>query len=184
MSFSESPMNGKGNEITDPNGTSDEPDSFKPTEDPLAFCERHILGMKRTADHNKQESLWSFYFVIGPSLLAPLFVTFGSEWICGKLIPSALSLAAAGSIAWLQLRKPQQLWSIYRSAQRELEDQKNRFLYRIGAYANDLDPGKLLATKVSDIAIGTHHQWVLLVPSPEQYKPTSVQIDTRSNLPS
>jgi SMODS and SLOG-associating 2TM effector domain 1 len=155
------------------------PDSI---ESPLAFCERHISAMSRKADHNKRESLWSFYLIIGLSLLAPLFVTLGQEWICGKLVPSVLSLVAAAAMAWLQLRKPQQLWSMYRTAQRELEDQRNRFRYRIGAYADHPDPEKLLAQNVADIAIGVHHQWVPLVPSPEQIKHHTVQAEPHPNL--
>ena len=152
------PTTGK-NEITDPNGSRlRQSASSSPAEDPFAFCERHISAMKRKADHNKHESLWFFYLVIGPSLAALLFVTLGSGWLWGKLIRSVLSPAAAAAVAWLQLRKPQQLWSIYRSAQRELEDQKSRFLYRIGAYADDLGPERLLAKNVADIAIDVHHR--------------------------
>jgi hypothetical protein len=157
--------------MTEPNGHQPvKVDSSHAVEDPLAFCERHISAMKRKADHNKRESLWSFYLIIGPSLSAPLFVTLGQEWVLGKLLPSILSLVAAAAMAWLQLRKPQQLWSTYRTAQRELEDEKNRFTYRIGPYADDPQPEKLLAKNVADIAIGVHHQWVSLVPSPEQLK--------------
>src|SRR6266404_2313573 len=157
--------------MTEPNGRHPiQFDSSNPVEGVLAFCERHISAMTRKASHNKHESLWSFYLIIGPSLSAPLFVTLGQEWILGKLVPSMLSLVAAAAMAWLQLRKPQQLWSTYRTAQRELEDQKNRFTYRIGVYADDPEPERLLAKNVADIAIGVHHHWVSLVPSPEQLK--------------
>jgi hypothetical protein len=170
--------------MTEPNGHHQpiKLDSSNPMEGALAFCERHISAMMRKADHNKRESLRSFYLVIGPSLCAPLFVTLGQEWILGKLVPSMLSLIAAAAMAWLQLRKPQQLWSTYRSAQRELDDQKNRFVYRIGAYADDPEPERLLAKNVADIAIGVHHQWVPLVPSPEQLKHCAASTEATPTL--
>jgi SMODS and SLOG-associating 2TM effector domain 1 len=133
--------------------------------------------MTRKADDKKRESVWVYYLVIGPSLAAPLFVTLGPGWFCGKLVPSALSLIAAAAVAWLQLRRPQQLWSIYRTAQRELEDNKSRFLYRIDAYADDPNPETLLAKNVANIVLGMHHQWVPLVPSPERLKLNTVHAD-------
>jgi|ERR1700730_13154826 len=164
--------------MTEPNGAHFiQPGSSKQIEEPLAFCERNISEMTRKANGKKLESVLFYYMVIGPSLAAPLFVTLGPEWISGKLIPSALSLIAAAAVAWLQLRRPQQLWSIYRTAQRELEDNKTRFLYRIDAYAVDPNTETLLAKNVANILIGVHRQWVPLVPSPERLKLNTAHAD-------
>lgn len=137
-------------------------------EHPFQHCNNLIAGMKTKADHNKREALLCFLLVIGASLVAPLFVTLGEGLWLGKIVPSALSLLAAGATAWLQLRKPQQLWTIYRSAQRELEDCAARYQYQIDDFAEAGTRDKRLAKQVADIALGVHHQWVPLVPNPEK----------------
>jgi hypothetical protein len=135
---------------------------------PLEYCIETAAGFKLKADHNKCESLWCFFGVILFTLTGPLFVTLGEGIFLGKVAPSVLSLSAAGLTAWIQLRKPQQLWTLYRSAQRELEDAATRYRYGIGEFEDTVEREKNLAKKVADVAIGVHHQWVALVPNPEK----------------
>jgi hypothetical protein len=131
------------------------------------FCQRTIDGLKRKADHNKHEALWTFIAVIATTLFTPVFVTLGSGLFWGKAVPSVLSLVAAGCTAWLQQRKPQQLWAMYRTAQRELEDQQTRHRFALAPYEGAADPDKMLAERVAEIALGLHHQWVSMVPNPD-----------------
>lgn len=133
----------------------------------LIVCENTIKGFKIKADHNKNESLICFITIVCGTLITPLFITLGSGLILGKIVPSILSVIAAGFTSWLQLRKPQQLWVMYRSAQRILEDQKLKYIYRICEY-DTKEPDKLLAEKIAEVAIGTHNQWVSVVPTPEK----------------
>lgn len=100
-----------------------------------------------------------------------MFITLGPGLVLGKVVPSLLSLIAAGSTAWLQQRKPQQLWSIYRGAQRELEDQEAKYRFRLGEYETAPDPNKLLAERVAAIALNAHHQWLPTVPNPDKLNP-------------
>jgi hypothetical protein len=124
-------------------------------------------GLQEKADHNKREAQASFYAIICFTLAAPLFVTLGSGVILGKLVPATLSVLAAAATAWLQLRKPQRLWAIYRRAQRELEREKIAYNFGLDEYAQAPDRDKLLASKVSAIAFRVHEQWEGLVPEPE-----------------
>jgi hypothetical protein len=135
------------------------------TEQPTEWCDQLITAFSNKSNHNKAESQTLFWVVIGSTLLTPLFVTLGADWFFGKVVPSVLSVCATGATAWLQLRKPQQLWAMYRSAQRELEDHRARHLYRLNDYQAAADPDKLLAEKVADIAISVHRQWVPMVPN-------------------
>jgi hypothetical protein len=139
-------------------------------EDALSFCERSREGLRKKADHNKSEALGCFIVVISCTLAAPLFITLGSGFWLGKVLPSILSLAAAGATAWLQQRKPQQLWALYRGAQRELEDHETKRKYLIGEYEAAKDPDKLLAEKVAAIVLNVHYQWLPIVPSPDNLK--------------
>jgi hypothetical protein len=134
-------------------------------EQPTEWCDELIVAFSNKSNHNKTESQALFWVVIGSTLLTPLFVTLGWDWFSGTVVPSILSVCATGATAWLQLRKPQQLWAMYRSAQRELEDHRARHMFRLNDYQEVADPDKLLAEKVADIAISVHRQWVPMVPS-------------------
>ena len=138
------------------------------SEDPVKFAQDTISSFKEKADHNKSESLACFILVVACSLVSPLFVTLGEGVLWGKIVPSLLSLSAAGSTAWLQLRKPQNLWSLYRDCQRRLEDHLYRFEYRLHEYSVD-EPvrAQLLADAVRKVAWDAHERWLPLVPTPE-----------------
>jgi hypothetical protein len=142
-------------------------DKLKPegVEDALVFCSRTCAGFKAKADHNKNESMCFFILVIACTLLAPMFITLGAGLWLGKVIPAGLSTLAAGATAWLQLRKPQQLWALYRGAQRELEDHEVKRKFLIGEYETARDPDRLLAESVAAIALAAHYSWLPVVPS-------------------
>ena len=142
------------------------------------YCKSVINSFKSKATHNKNESIYFFWVSMGGALLAPLFVTlgedianflgnYGSVFLFSKLIPSILSIAVAFSTAWLQLRKPQQLWALYRTSQRELENCLSEFQYKINDFENCTDTEKLLAQKVSKIALAAHYDWLPMVPNPD-----------------
>lgn len=143
-------------------------DSPKPAD---AFCRDTIAGVKKKADHNKNEALIAFGLTILATLSAPLFITLADGWFWGKLIPSFLSLVAAATTSWLQLRRPQHLWGLYRGAQRDLEDQLTKYQYRVGEYAEAVDAPKLLVERVAAIALELHHKWMPMIPNLESLKP-------------
>ena len=71
---------------------------------------------------------------LGSDNKQPLFVGFGEGVWFGKVIPSVLSALAAFCTAWIQLRKPHELWAIYRNAQRQIEIQITHFEFSIGEF--------------------------------------------------
>ena len=144
-------------------------------ESPVDFCSRLVKAFEEKADHNKNESIANFVLVTVATLLAPLFITLGTGFWAGKVVPSVLSLSAAGSTGWLQLRQPQRLWSIYRTAQRELEDHRTKHQYGIGEYEDSERPDKLLAKNTAEIALSVHYKWLPLVPSPENLQGLQAQ---------
>ena len=138
------------------------------TPDPLQFAESTLRGFKKKSDHNKSESLVCFALVVVCSLVSPLFVTLGEGVLVGKIVPSLLSLSAAASTAWLQLRKPQTLWSLYRDCQRRIEDHVYTYQYHLAQYAtDDKERSRLLADAVRSVAWDAHQRWLPLVPTPE-----------------
>ncbi|MGL5257927.1 MAG: SLATT domain-containing protein [Proteocatella sp.] len=123
-----------------------------------------IVELQKKADHNKSEALWSFKIVMLSTLTSPMFVAFGTGDLYGKIIPSILSLIAAGLTAWLQLRKPQNLWKIYRTAQRKIENELELYKFKINEYnSNEADKNLLLNT--NKIYLETHLKWVESVPT-------------------
>lgn len=121
-------------------------------------------GLKEKADHNKIEAQACFVAALFLSLLIPLFIAFGDGTVLGKIVPSAMSAMVAGCTGWLQLRKPQRLWTIYRRSQRELEREKIFHDNRIGVYENHPNPTQLLAERTAEISFGVHEAWEALVP--------------------
>ena len=98
---------------------------------------------------------------------APLFITLGQgEWL-SKIIPSILSVLSAGLTSWLQLRKPQKLWSMYRTSQRLIEDNIIKCKFKIGDYKTHENPEDLLVERVGEIALNAHNEWVGVIPTPE-----------------
>lgn len=150
--------------------------------DPLEFCRQTIEHYKAKADHNKSETLRCFILVIVCTLTTPLFITLGPGLWLGKVAPSVLSLIAAGATAWLQQRKPQQLWSLYRTAQRELECHEIRYSYHIEEYEEPGNPEKTLAKNVASIILNTHRQWIPMVPAPDSLNVLKEGQKTHSQL--
>jgi hypothetical protein len=124
-------------------------------------------GMREKSNHNKFEAQCCFATIIVCTLLAPLFVTLGEGVFFAKVVPSLLSVTAGGLTSWLQLRKPQRLWVLYRRAQRELEEQKANYDFKDEDFASAVEPDKLLASKVTHVARWVHDSWEGLVPEPE-----------------
>jgi hypothetical protein len=124
-------------------------------------------GMREKANHNKKEAQICFAAIIACTLLAPLFVTLGDGVLLGKFVPSFLSVTAGGLTSWLQLRKPQRLWVLYRRAQRELEEQKANYDFKNQDFADAAEPDKLLARKVTHVTRWVHDSWEGLIPEPD-----------------
>ena len=134
------------------------------TASPVELSNNRIAHFRRKADHNKRESLTFFSIVIACTLSAPLFITLGNTPLLNKIIPAILSTMAAGATAWLQQRKPQQLWSLYRGAERQIEFHLQRYQLNAGEYADSANPDRLLAEHVTEIVLHTHEGWSGLVP--------------------
>lgn len=133
----------------------------------LEFAELTSSGFRKKANHNKRESLACFILILCASLSAPLFITLADGVMFGKTIPSILSVVAAGLTSWLQLRKPQKLWAMYRTSQRLIEDHITKFKFGIGDYKDNSNSDSLLAEKVAEIALNAHNEWTTVIPTPE-----------------
>lgn len=132
-------------------------------------------GLRDKANHNKLEAQGCFAAIIVCTLLAPLFVTLGQGFWLAKVVPAVLSVAAAALTSWLQLRKPQRLWAIYRRGQRELEQAKANHDFNDAEYGDEGNKERLLARKVTEVAWKVHNEWEGLVPEPEALGSSATQ---------
>ena len=139
----------------------------KPRQTSIEYCQKQIVHFSKKASHNKAETLWCFRILMGSTLLVPLFITLGAEIWLSKIIPSLLSALAAFCTAWIQLRKPQELWTLYRTVQRNLEDQLIKYEYKLEDYEGSNDLDKTLAQNVSSLTLQAHQKWTLIAPNPD-----------------
>lgn len=162
-------------------GTGAEPDQPAPAAvaEAEAYCSDLIAAIKSKAEHNKNESLWCFMAIVICTTAVPVLVMLGDSFWFAKVLPSTLSAFATGLTAWLQLRKPQQLWALYRTAQRELEDHQTRYRHRLDAYGPATDRHKILAENAADIAIDLHYDWLPVVPTVQQLSKSESQAQSR-----
>lgn len=147
--------------------------------DPISYAKETALDFKKKADRNKAEALLCFSLVIIATLSVPIFVTLGQGWILARCIPAVLSLFAAASTTWMQLRKPQSLWSLYRDCQRKIEKHITKYEYRLNEYETDQTKRtKFLVTAVSDVAWSAHEHWLDLIPAPEALGAIPTKVDS------
>jgi len=143
------------------------PEMPNPSRPASEFCKDRIRHFETKADHNKKEALAFFIALIFCTLASPLFIALGQDVFLSKVVPSVLSTVATGCAVWLQQRKPQQLWSLYRTMQRQLENELNGFEFLISDYRESTEPEKLLAERTAVICANAHQLWVPLIPSPD-----------------
>lgn len=129
-------------------------------------------GFRRKADHNKNETQLIFCVSLLFSVSAPLFIAFGETTFLGKIVPASMSAIVAACTGWIQLRKPQRLWAIYRRAQRELEHEKIMHDNAIEHYSGHTSHSKFLAERITQISLGAHEAWEAAVPDSEALKST------------
>lgn len=137
-----------------------------------------IEHYKSKADHNKNESVFCFRGVMLCSLLAPIFLSLGEGVWLSKVTPSLLSAIAAFCTAWLQLRKPQALWSVYRTAQRKIERALIHYQFKIEAFDCDSqgDADKLLVFEVTSISSEAHNVWTKNIPDTSTLRADDSQV--------
>lgn len=138
------------------------------------YAQQQINHYKKKADHNKSESVWCFRGVMVCSLLAPIFLSLGEGIWLSKVIPSLLSAIAAFCTAWLQLRKPQALWTVYRTAQRKIERTLIHYQFNVEKFddsSQSIDKAdKLLISEVTSFSSEAHNVWTKNVPDTSALK--------------
>lgn len=131
-----------------------------------------IEHFKKKANHNKTEALWSFKLIMLSTVIVPVLIAYGSNDLWGKILPSILSCLSAFLTAWIQLRKPNQLWKLYRTAQRKLESELELYQCNAGKYKDENLKDILIIERVNKIYLSVNADWSLLIPNQKDLSKT------------
>lgn len=134
---------------------------------PEEFAVKICQGIKEKSDKNKNFSTFLFLVVLVATVITPLLILISDNFYISKVIPAFLSASAALSSYWMQLRKPHERWALYRTTQREIESELNKYRYSIDEYDNS-NRDTLLAKKVNELALKLHYDWMPMVPTTKE----------------
>ena len=139
----------------------------KSEENVLEYAERIKEGISNKADSNKTWSTRLFLIVLFATVLSPILILLPvCDWF-SKYLPAFLTASAALASGWIQLRKPQERWTLYRTAQREIEFEIDQYNHKIGEYQDERTRNAILSDKVSRRALQLHFEWIPIVPKAE-----------------
>jgi hypothetical protein len=131
---------------------------------PERFALEICKGIKKKSDKNKNLSTFLFLVVLIATVVTPLLILISDNFYVSKLSPAILSALAALSSYWIQLRKPHERWCLYRTAQRKIEFEMNKYKYSVDEY-NTTDKDTILVRTVNELALKLHYDWMPMVPS-------------------
>ena len=122
-------------------------------------------GIKKKADANKRGATLLLLVVLSATAIAPILILMPLPDVGSKFLPAFLTATAALAAGWSQLRKPQERWIVYRTAQREIEFEIDQYSYGNGHYSNDDTRDSVLADRISKRALQLRFEWVPMVPT-------------------
>ncbi len=135
----------------------------------LQYAKKILTNVKSKANSNKRWATFLFCISIISTSLTPILILITNDPFWGKYLPAILTAIASISSSWIALRKPQERWVIYRTAQREIEYQIDQYNFENGIYRNK-NKDSLLADKVSNRALALHYEWIPYVPKTEDFQ--------------
>lgn len=130
--------------------------------------------VKNKANKNKTKTILLFFIILFTTIFTPLLILVPyDDYLSGftlvfvsKILPALLTSIGGISSGWLQLRKPQEKWIIYRTYQREIEKSIIDFTHNINGYTDDNKEKKIVET-VSEKHKDLHSEWVKKAPKLE-----------------
>lgn len=132
--------------------------------DALEYSRGILRGIEKKARENKRETTVLFLVVTVATAFSPVLILLPLDFVLSKTLPAILTSLAALATSWLQIRKPQDRWVMYRTAQREIEFQIDQYLFGNGEYASIENKDALLADRVSNRALQLHYEWLPVAP--------------------
>ncbi len=147
-------------------GRKDDLAAFESFTDSLEYWRALRTHFAKKADHNKNETHILVASAIVAALMSSAFVTLGDSFILSKVAPTTLNSVVILAVVWLRFRQPQKLWGIYRSAQRELENEKYSHELGLGQYErlDESEKNKAFSERLLEIHNQTHKLWSATVP--------------------
>ncbi len=135
------------------------------SETAIDYAKKICRGIKKKADGNRLQSTFLFITVLAVTVFSPILILMSLGDLYSRFLPAILTACAAFATGWLQLRKPQERWVLYRTAQREIEFEIDQYIYGNGNYEKENDKDAVLAGRVSKRALNLHYEWAPMIPS-------------------
>lgn len=136
------------------------------------YSKKVLKGIEGKAIKNKNETTRLFLVVTIATVLSPILILLPLNIFFSKITPAILTGCAALATSWIQIRKPQERWAMYRTAQREIEFQLDQYDFSNGEYIDVQDKDSLLADNVSKRALQLHYEWLPVAPKFEELQKT------------
>jgi hypothetical protein len=131
---------------------------------PIEYANKIKYGIKAKSDETKRFSTFLFLVILISTVFSPALILISNEPWLSKYLPAFLTACAALASYWIQLRKPQERWLIYRTAQREIEYEIDQYTFGNGDYVESNNKDLLLTDRVSKRALQLHYEWMPIVP--------------------
>jgi Protein of unknown function (DUF4231) len=158
---------------SDSGGAKPTSEEVKPVEPDraLEYARNTLQGIKDKAERNKHWSDALFFIIIAATASSPILILLPLAPIWSRNAPAILTALASVASAWVQLRKPQERWALYRTAQREIEFEIDQYTFGLGKYRDLTTRVSVLADAVSNRALQLHYEWLPMVPRLRELQP-------------
>ena len=134
---------------------------------PLEYVKSQKDHFRDKANRNKRIVNYSMAIIILSSVMSPVFILISNDFWISKLVPSLLGSLAAFCTYWIQLKKPQEKWILFRTAEKEIESEISNFIYSCDQKKENENE---LAVRVSKYVKNVHQSWIPLVPIKKDFE--------------
>lgn len=135
------------------------------------FAENIRKEFQEKADKNKKSTDNLFRTILITTIFSPVLILFPFDMyfpesisqLFSKVIPAILTGITAFSTGWLNIKKPQDKWTLYRTAQREVELELTYYENSVNGYTLENREKKIIE-ETTRIYKDKHFAWVKIVP--------------------
>ncbi len=98
----------------------------------LTYARKILKSVREKAEENKKLTNRLFLVVLFATIFSPILILLPlPQW--SKIVPAVLTGSAALASGWVQLKRPQERWALYRTAQREIEYEIDQYEFGLAS---------------------------------------------------
>lgn len=139
----------------------------------VTYARKILKSVSTKADENKRLTNLLFFAVLAATVFSPILILLPIPQLWSKIAPAVFTGFAALASGWVQLKRPQERWALYRTAQREIEFEIDQHEFGLGEYTDPQARDSVLAETVSKRALQLHYEWLPMVPQLQELQKTT-----------